>query len=621
MRSLRLSLPALLLCLAPLAAFAQNRVFTNQYSFGDSLSDSGNLFAATSALGAPNPRPPYFQGRFSNGPVFTELLGNNLALATTAPANVRSSLNFAFGGATAGGFSQLPPSLPVQVGLFQARGIVPAKTDLFTVLFGANDLIPALSAPTTPGNPASLDVAGAAAATTVASGVQSLVALGARNVLVVGLPNLGSTPRTLASGATATAFGLRASTAFNDELKARLRPLASATADLNLTYIDLQSIVDRVVLDYKQLGFANASSFFLAPAAAGGGVGDPNSYVFWDDIHPSAKTHAILAGIVLETLNPEPVLGTAATQGSAALALASLAQSALDRRLAELGVVAPRAAGRADLYASFTYGDGNRASAGWHRKFAYTAHVVTAGTDYVLGDGFVIGAAVDHGRLNATLAAGAGRFHTDAQVGRIYGLWQSGPVSLLLDANYGGIAVNDIRRTTAFAGFTTNGKASGSAWGAGFKAAWATQVNGFTLRPWLGLRAQRVALDAYTERDIPGVLMAFDAQAAKSSTGSVGVDFGTSTRVAERSLRLDFRAAWHGELADKVRAVSGRLADNFTRTTTINLKDGDGSGYELGAAATLAFSKKWSTSLGYTGDLRADDKLANRLFLSVQTGF
>ena len=36
-------------------------------------------------LEAPSPPPPYFQGRFSNGRVFTELLGNTVALVVTAP--------------------------------------------------------------------------------------------------------------------------------------------------------------------------------------------------------------------------------------------------------------------------------------------------------------------------------------------------------------------------------------------------------------------------------------------------------------------------------------------------------------------------------------------------------
>jgi phospholipase/lecithinase/hemolysin len=49
------------LCSILAVASAQTRSFTNQYSFGDSLSDSGNLFAATSALGAGTPGAPYFQ--------------------------------------------------------------------------------------------------------------------------------------------------------------------------------------------------------------------------------------------------------------------------------------------------------------------------------------------------------------------------------------------------------------------------------------------------------------------------------------------------------------------------------------------------------------------------------
>ena len=41
-----------------------SRPFTNLYVFGDSLSDSGNDFAS----GEGPPSPPYFGGRFSDGP-------------------------------------------------------------------------------------------------------------------------------------------------------------------------------------------------------------------------------------------------------------------------------------------------------------------------------------------------------------------------------------------------------------------------------------------------------------------------------------------------------------------------------------------------------------------------
>ncbi len=601
-------------------AFAQNRTFTNQYSFGDSLSDSGNIFAATSALGAPNPPPPYFQGRFSNGRVFTELLGNSLALAVTAPASVKSSLNFAFGGATAGGSSTLPPAMAIQLGLFQARAIVPTKTDLFTMLYGANDLISVLTAPTTASNPANIDTAGFNAAVTVAGGVQTLVGLGAKNIVIGGLPNIGATPRSVAAGSTGMAFGLRATTAFNNELTSRLRTIVNgAAADVNLVYLDLQGALDRIILDHKALGYSNVTSFVIAPAAAGGG-GDANNYVFFDDIHPTAKTHALLANAIIETLNPEPVIGYSATLGSAALVLKSLESSAADTRIGQLAS-STRATGRADAYASFNYGDGNRAAEGWRKKFSYTAQVVTAGADMKVSDGFLAGAALNRGRLNAKLSAAGGDFSMEDLTGRAYGVWRGGPVTFAFDAAYGTLEVKGIHRTSGFAGFQTSGKTSGSHWGAGMKAMWSLENPGFQFRPWAGLRTERVKVAGYTEKDVPMVALAFDGQEARSSAGSVGVDFGTDTKLAAHALHFDFRAAWHGEMTNKNRSVSGKLTNNFTRTTTISVADGEGSGFELGGAATLYFAKNWSAALGYAGDIRSGEKLASRVSLSVQTGF
>ena len=78
------------------ATTASAQSYTRLVVFGDSLSDNGNLYAVT---GGTQPlSPPYYQGRFSNGPVFTELLGFN-AGRYTAGAPVTGSVNYAFGGA------------------------------------------------------------------------------------------------------------------------------------------------------------------------------------------------------------------------------------------------------------------------------------------------------------------------------------------------------------------------------------------------------------------------------------------------------------------------------------------------------------------------------------------
>ncbi len=84
---------ALFVSLASSQAFAYSAL----YVFGDSLSDTGNVY---NSLGGAYPPPPYFNGRFSNGPVWVETFAANLGL--TANAATGGGTNWAFGGAVTG---------------------------------------------------------------------------------------------------------------------------------------------------------------------------------------------------------------------------------------------------------------------------------------------------------------------------------------------------------------------------------------------------------------------------------------------------------------------------------------------------------------------------------------
>src|SRR5690606_34523184 len=81
-----------------LAGAANAQTYGRLVVFGDSLSDSGNLYLATGGTNPPS--PPYSQ-RYSNGPVFTEMLGFNLGLYA-AGAPFTGNINFAFAGAETG---------------------------------------------------------------------------------------------------------------------------------------------------------------------------------------------------------------------------------------------------------------------------------------------------------------------------------------------------------------------------------------------------------------------------------------------------------------------------------------------------------------------------------------
>lgn len=600
--------------LLALSATAQTlRTFTSQYTFGDSLSDSGNLYALT---GRQLPPAPYFNGRFSNGPVFTELLGNPIRAA--APLSTRgTNLNFAVGGSNI----VLPNGLPTldqQIGIYRGQGLAAQAGDLFTIQGGANDLLSII--PAGAAQPAALQSASFSAGRILGLDTELLISLGAKNLVVGGMPNLGATPRYARGSAAVAAQATAASDAFNGGLLTEVKRISARYTDVNIVYFDMYAVMERVLTDYQALGFSNVSSFYLAPAAQGGAAGDPNSYVFWDDIHPTARTHALLASIVIEQLNPEMPLGFAGNLGSAALALQTLTTAAVEDRTAQLAF-SPRAAERTDVYARFDYGDGSRARDGWRSSFDYQGYAFSAGGDARLSETTFVGGTFSTGRMEVDVRRGGGDFNMEDTGGRVYAVWRGGPVSFIADGGYGFLRAKDIRRTTSFGGLRTRGKTTGDRWGAGVKIAWQLPWQQVNVRPWFGLRTERVTLNGYTERDVPALSMVFDEQEARSSTGQLGLDASWGRRFNGKILRLDGRAVWHGELGNKERALVGKLADNFTRPTTLLLEDGDGDGVELGGAATLFFSAQWSASLGYGIDIRSAEKPSHRGTLALQTGF
>ncbi len=78
----------LLTALFALSSVALAGSFDGVVVYGDSLSDNGNLYGAIGF-----PPPPYYMGRFSNGPVAAEYLAQGLNVPLT---------DWAWGGATTG---------------------------------------------------------------------------------------------------------------------------------------------------------------------------------------------------------------------------------------------------------------------------------------------------------------------------------------------------------------------------------------------------------------------------------------------------------------------------------------------------------------------------------------
>lgn len=591
------------------------RTFTSTFVFGDSLSDTGNLFAAIGT-----PPPPYFNGRFSNGPVYADILVPGIQNALTAPSTVNRNLNFAFAGATAIGSTPIPASLPVQVGLYQARGITAAPTDLYIVLAGANDVLNTIGNPATQNDPA-VSAAGRAAAASVVSSVQALAASGARNVVVLNLPNLAQTPRfTTGSAAAANSLAQSGTLAFNEALKGNLGG-AAFPSGMNITLVNLQAFLNVMVRNPAAFGFTVTNRSILDILTAGGTPGPADGFIFFDSIHPTTKTHAILAGALQEMLNPEFVLGTAGTQGTALISVADMAADSVDSRLDRVRVGTNRHS--ADGYISYSHQDAGRKFNGYQPGFDFIARVYTAGFDVQYRPGVIVGLAFNQETVNSNIKSGIGRgsFKLTGTSGVAYAQLKSGANFAEASLSYGGQDIRQISRTTALGGFRTTGENTGSRYGASIKVG--RDFHGETMHftPFVGLRYMRGRIDRYSETGVTGLDFAYGEQDLRSLGSQFGANFDFAVNPGGLPLVLGLTGVYSVDMVRGTRGLTGRLADNLTQPTSVQVSDGMGNNLKIGARASGKFGQRWHWSAGMGTEMRNDGKDSVQYSGSIQTGF
>lgn len=281
------------LVLGASATVSQAQTYDRLVVFGDSLSDNGNLYLLA---GTPT-SPPYWQGRFSDGPVFTEMLGFK---AENFSGSKTGSINMAFSGALTG-TSNNPPGLQFQLDLYQ--GAVPTLSpgsgkfgagDLVSVLGGANNLLGTIAAAGASASPQATFAATAKASAAEVNGlVGEIAGMGAGTIMVVNLPQLSLTPRLMGTaGAPLADYG--AST-FNSTLATLLRGTAAGNPNSNIIQVDIYSAGSLVASDPGAFGLKNVTQ----PCFDGTTVcSNPGEYFYFDGIHPTTKGHAVLARLV-----------------------------------------------------------------------------------------------------------------------------------------------------------------------------------------------------------------------------------------------------------------------------------------------------------------------------------
>jgi len=274
--------------------FSQDRT----YIFGDSLSDTGNLLLANGAGGP----PVYFNGRFSNGPVWHEgLTGGVLALSpflTTIAGDPSAGINFAHGGARTAGFGIGPngsaPILPGSIEQAQAYAAMvnggqitaPDANDLFAVWIGGNNFLAARD-----GSP--IDIAQGVA--DIQLTLSTLAETGARRFLLFSVPPVGTTvdiPPPFDAQ-----FDLAVSQ-FNQGLRG-VDAAVSAQYGADILFINTEALFLDAYEAPELYGFSEVDTDCVSQGLL---LTDcPSDWSDYDGIHPTTQAHAVLAQFIVAT--------------------------------------------------------------------------------------------------------------------------------------------------------------------------------------------------------------------------------------------------------------------------------------------------------------------------------
>ena len=301
------SLALIALAMGGLLPAARAGTLNAIYAFGDSLSDVGNIYAAS---GGTIPGAPYVNGQFSNGPVWVQDLAAGLGLAPLAPS-LLGGTDYAYGGAETGptSFNSASPSTDLagptgQVAQFTAAHPTANPNALYTIWIGSNDLFAILAGAT----PLQYATDIGEAVDNVDAAIAALAADGAKNFLIATVPDLGVTPEARAGGPTVQAAASALAASFDSALVNTAGSLATLDS-LNLSILDTYSLLDAIVANPSIYGFTNVTDPCLTGAVnySGGTVcATPNQYLFWDMLHPTEVGHALIAEDALAVLAPEP---------------------------------------------------------------------------------------------------------------------------------------------------------------------------------------------------------------------------------------------------------------------------------------------------------------------------
>ncbi len=573
------ALAALSLAAMSLAGAASAQSYGRLVVFGDSLSDNGNLYLATG--GSTPASPPYGAGRFSNGPVFTERLGFN---AANFMGPVTGSINYAFGGARTDSQAQ-PLGMRLQLAQYQQRGGTFGANDLVSVLGGANNIfqgLPAAGASTNPTGAITPVALGAASDMNFI--VNSIAQAGAGTVLVTNLPKLSLTPQFRATPAAPLAdFAV---TTFNGALLTGLNATAAARPGTNIILMDLFKVGDVISGNPSAFGVSNVTQACFNGVTV---CSNPDSYFYFDGVHPTAKGHEVIARLANDYLyygdlgSQTAVLGETAWRHREDALDGSTA--ALSGREAWVGGTSISVDALADKTETDARGAiGKTTSDGYGVRIALESGAET--WRFGLSGSY----------RNADVDAGALRADIDSFGLDVYGGWRAGDLFVNAAAGVAQDDFNDINRLASLAPIVHSGSTRGVSTGARLQGGMWFDMGGFALSPRAAVAWINADVDGFSEQG-PAAQYAYADRSVQATTAEIVLRAEGGT---ER-VRFFAEGGYRDSLSDDSDAVRTGILGNPAKVLARDVDLPFGGQVLAAAGIEGTVMERLKVSIGYKG--------------------
>ena len=617
---------------------AQAQEFSKVVSFGDSLSDAGNI-----ALVDGNPATPVGSS-FTTNPtdVYAQTLSLLLGLGTQSnntplvPTTSTGS-NYAYGGACAmsngTAIVSAIPGLPTftcsnSPGNFSlqtqftthltANGGKADPNAIYTYWAGANDILSATSV-ILPGQVAYLPngsflfqylagggsaanasaiaqtVAGQAGAT-AAGQVKFLQSNGANYIVVFNLPDLGKTPLNVG---TANATGATAlSIVYNNELQKSL-----ATANDGIIAINTFGIINEVTANPAAYGFTNitatacpggVSSLACGPASAGYPVAPiSDTYLFADSIHPSGRAHTLLANIVYSTITAPGLVSLAPEVAmQSAFNHSTAISDALDSEWASGSEV-----GKVRGFTAVQYGQMEADPTTYSPAMDADSLDLNIGATYRASEAFIFGVAATLGSNDGD-AGFAGELDGSALLFGVFGQYEINGLYGRLGFSIGSNDMDIDRRIDQLSSTRTEtGSTSISQQVGTLEIGYVFKGDNFTHGPYAGVELINNEVDGYTEEGTSATAMRFDEFSRDSNITSIGYQFSGKFDSFQPFARIAYVNETNSDQTF-VRAGTASMPGNFSMG---GFTPGDSSFIDWNLGVSMTFADSFDGYLSYRG--------------------